>query len=130
MAGKRVKFHEWGAHNDIKYSGPLTFQSFQILGWTCIVVTVIMTLMKIAVKVNPSDTQRFQTISDIISYIAELSLPFLLMANFSRILNNTDGYRKRPDGHVVDRPDPERRPGRIRNHRGRVDHVDHCELLR
>ncbi len=94
MAGKRVKFHERGAHNDIKYSGPLTFQSFQILGWTCIVVTVIMALMKIAVKVNPSDTQRFQTISDIISYIAELSLPFLLMANFSRILNNTDGYRK------------------------------------
>ncbi len=94
MAGKRVKFHERGAHNDMKYSGPLTFQSFQILGWTCIVVTVIMALMKIAVKVNPSDTQRFQTISDIISYIAELSLPFLLMANFSRILNNTDGYRK------------------------------------
>ena len=29
-----------------------------------------------------------------ISYIAEMSLPFLLMANFARILNNTDGYAK------------------------------------
>ena len=94
MAKKRVSLHEQGAHNDIKYSGPLSFQSFQILGWSCIVITVIMALMKIAMKVNPADTQRFATINDIISYIAEMSLPFLLMANFARILNNTDGYRK------------------------------------
>ena len=94
MAKKRVRLHEQGAHNDIKYSGPLSFQSFQILGWSCIVITVIMALMKIAMKVNPADTQRFATINDIISYIAEMSLPFLLMANFARILNNTDGYRK------------------------------------
>ncbi len=94
MAGKRVKFHEQGAHNDIRYSGPLSFQSFQILGWSCIVVTVIMALMKIAMKLNPADTQRFETIAEVISYIAEMSLPFLLMANFSRILNNTDGYKK------------------------------------
>ena len=94
MAGKRVRLHEQGAHNDIKYSGPLSFQSFQILGWSCIVVTVVMALMKIAMKVNPDDAARFASISEAISYIAEMSLPFLLMANFSRILNNTDGYRK------------------------------------
>ena len=94
MAGKRVKLHEQGVHNDIRYSGPLSFQSFQILGWSCIVVTVIMALMKIAMKLNPADTQRFAAISDVISYIAEMSLPFLLMANFARILNNTDGFKK------------------------------------
>ena len=94
MAGKRVRLHEQGAHNDIRYSGPLSFQSFQILGWSCIVVTVVMALMKVAMKLNPADTQRFAAISDVISYIAEMSLPFLLMANFARILNNTDGYKK------------------------------------
>ena len=94
MAKKRVRLHEQGVHNDIKYSGPLSFQSFQILGWSCIVVTVAMALMKIAMKVNPADTERFAAINDIISYIAEMSLPFLLMANFARILNNTDGYKK------------------------------------
>ena len=94
MAKKRVKLHEQGIHNDIRYSGPLSFQSFQILGWSCIVVTVIMALMKIAMKVNPNDTQRFAAISEVISFFAEMSLPFLLMANFSRILNNTDGYKK------------------------------------
>ncbi len=94
MAKKRVRLHEQGSHNDIKYSGPLSFQSFQVLGWSCIVVTVIMALMIIAMKVNPADTERFAKINEIISYIAEMSLPFLLMANFARILNNTDGYRK------------------------------------
>ena len=94
MAGKRVRLHEQGVHNDIRYSGPLSFQSFQILGWSCIVVTVVMALMKVAMKLNPADTQRFAAISDVISYIAEMSLPFLLMANFARILNNTDGYKK------------------------------------
>ena len=94
MAKKRVRLHEQGSHNDIKYSGPLSFQSFQVLGWSCIVVTVIMALMKIAMKLNPADTQRFAAISHVISYIAEMSLPFLLMANFARILNNTDGFKK------------------------------------
>jgi len=94
MAGKWTELHEHGTHDDIRYSGPLNFQTFQILGWMCIVITVIMSLMKIAMKVNPDDTARFSGICDTISYIAEMSLPFLLMANFSRILNNTDGYRK------------------------------------
>ena len=94
MAGKRLKLHEQGTHNDIKYSGPLSFQSFQILGWSCIVVTVVMALMKVAMKLNPADTERFAGIAEVISYIAEMSLPFLLMANFARILNNTDGFTK------------------------------------
>ncbi len=94
MAKKRVKFHERGVHDDIKYSGPLSFQSFQILGWSCIVITVIMTLIKIGIRVNPEDMKRLETLNDVISYLAELSLPFLLMANFARILNNSEGYKK------------------------------------
>ena len=94
MAKKHVKFHELGAHNDIKYSGPLSFQSFQIMGWSCIVITVVMALIKIGIKLNPDDMKRFETFNEFISYIAELSLPFLLMANFARILNNTEGFKK------------------------------------
>ncbi len=94
MAKKRIRFHERGVHDDIKYSGPLSFQSFQILGWLCIVVTAIMMLIKVGMKLNPEDMKRFATIYEVISYIAELSLPFLLMANFARILNNTDGFKK------------------------------------
>lgn len=94
MARKRTKFHEHGLHDDIRYKGLLSFQGFQVLGWICITVMVIMMLMKIAVKVNPDDAQRFTSIAEIISYIADMSLPFLLMANFARILNNSEGYKK------------------------------------
>ena len=31
---------------------------------------------------------------NVLEYISSLSLPFLLMANFARILNNTDGFKK------------------------------------
>ena len=92
--GRRVKFHEHGLHDDIKYKGVFSFQSFQVLGWICITIAVVMALMKGAVRVNPDDAQRFLGIADVISYIAEMSLPFLLMANFARILNNSEGYKK------------------------------------
>lgn len=91
---RRVKFHEHGLHDDIKYKGVFSFQSFQVLGWICITIAVVMALMKVAVRVNPDDAQRFLGIADVISYIAEMSLPFLLMANFARILNNSEGYKK------------------------------------
>ena len=94
MAKKRVRFHEHGLHDDIRYSGPLSFQSFQILGWLCIVFTAVMTLMRIGVRLNPNDTQKLASVSMAIEYIADLSLPFLLIANFARILNNSEGYRK------------------------------------
>jgi hypothetical protein len=51
-------------HDDIKYSGPLSFQSFQILGWSCIVVTVILALIKIGIRLNPEDMKRFESFSD------------------------------------------------------------------
>ena len=94
MAKKRVRFHEHGLHDDIRYSGPLSFQSFQVLGWLCIVLTVVLTLMKIGMRLNPNETQKLATVRTVIEYFADLSLPFLLIANFARILNNSEGYRK------------------------------------
>jgi len=94
MAKKRVRFHEHGLHDDIRYSGPLSFQTFQILGWLCIVLAAVMALMKVGVRLNPNDTQKLAAVRMIIEYFADLSLPFLLIANFARILNNSEGYRK------------------------------------
>ena len=53
-----------------------------------------MTLIKIGIMVNPEDMKRLETLNDVISYLTGLSLPFLLMANFARILNNTEGFKK------------------------------------
>ena len=95
MGRKRVKLHEHGTHDDIRYSGPFSFQTFQALGWICIVITVVMGMMGMAMKLNPVETSdRFKSIVEILSYIADMSLPFLLMANFAKILNNTEGYNR------------------------------------
>ena len=72
MAKKRVRFHEHGLHDDIRYSGPLSFQSFQVLGWLCIVLTVVLTLMKIGMRLNPNETQKLATVRTVIEYFADL----------------------------------------------------------
>ena len=69
---RRIKrLHEVTAADDIRYRGPLSYQGFQALGWACIVASVLR-----------------------LTYLVPLPLPFLLIANFSRILNNSEGYKK------------------------------------
>lgn len=98
MAGKRRKFHELGAHNDIKYRGPLSYQVFQVLGWCCIALTFAVILMKAGIKLSATHNtevfNRLTSVRDFLSYVASMSLPFLLIANFSRILSNEEGYKK------------------------------------
>ena len=91
---RRFKFHEHGAHNDIKYRGPISYFGFQVLGWLCIVMGVVIVMMKLSIKVNPDMNARFESIGNILSYLPPMSLPFLLIANFSKILNNEEGYKK------------------------------------
>ena len=94
-AGKpRTKFSEYTAANDIKYRGPLNYQSFQLFGWICIILAVVVGLINVAKKISPDIEKDIGQIGDILSWIASLSLPFLLMANFSKILANKEGYRK------------------------------------
>jgi hypothetical protein len=92
--GKRKRFHEHGAQNDIKYRGPISYFGFQVLGWLCIVTGIAIVMMKLSIKVNPDMNARFETLVGILEYIPPMSLPFLLIADFSKILNNEEGYKK------------------------------------
>ena len=80
--------------DDIRYRGPLSYQHFQIFGWTCIVLTFVIVMIKLAVKVNADMEPRLAGWADVLSYFSDLSLPFLLVANFSMILDSSSGYRK------------------------------------
>ena len=51
---KRVKLHESSAENDIRYRGPLSYQHFQLFGWLCIVLSVVMALLKVAGQADES----------------------------------------------------------------------------
>ena len=72
---KRRLFHEHGAQNDIKYRGPISYQGFQVLGWLCIVMGVVVVMMKLSIKVNPDMKARLDWIGKILVYVPPLSLP-------------------------------------------------------
>ena len=91
--GKRRKLHEYSAENDIRYRGPLSYQGFQILGWLCITLLSGILLLKIGIKLDPKHAAQYTSINRVLTYIESGSLPFLLISNFSRILNNEEGYR-------------------------------------
>lgn len=92
---KRTKFHEFTAENDMKYRGPLNYQHFQILGWACIVAAVAAAIINLGGKlVGERVMDRFGTIGSILGFMSQFSLPLLLIASFSRILNSNDGGKK------------------------------------
>ncbi len=94
MGRKRRKLHEISIGEDIRYRGPLNYQSFQILGWLCIVLSAVLVLMNQAGKLDAGLAEQTGWLVSILDYVTSLSLPFLLLANFSKILNNAEGYRK------------------------------------
>ena len=94
MARKRKKLHEHTVHEDIRYRGPLNYQVFQALGWLCIVLSILQVMVTLAGKLDETLAADSAGFVNVMSYISAMSLPFLLIANFSRILNNAEGYRK------------------------------------
>ena len=90
----RTKFHEYTAANDMKYRGPLNYQSFQLFGWVCIILSVVAGLISVGGSVSPDVGKQFGQLGTVLSWVSGLSLPFLLMANFSKILANKEGYKK------------------------------------
>ena len=95
QAKKRwVKLHEVDLKNDIKYRGPLSYLGFQILGWGAIVASAAVLLITLGGKLDPSVTKQYGGIAAVLSLVSSLSLPCLLIANFAKILNNTEKYWK------------------------------------
>ena len=88
------KLHEITAADDIRYHGPLSYQGFQALGWACIVASVLRLILAIGGSRDPRLYADTRGLMDVLTYLAPLPLPFLLIANFSRILSNSEGYKK------------------------------------
>ncbi len=88
----RVRLHEASVHNDISFRGPLNYRLFQILGWICIVIAQIVIMMSLG--------SHFGTFEDglsgskpFLSDVSHLTLPFLLIANFTLIMNGQRSFR-------------------------------------
>lgn len=94
MGKKRRKLHELLKEEDIRYRGPISYQGFQALGWLCITMVVVILLVKLGGKIKPELAESTAGLLNVLNYFRSLSLPFLLIANFSKILNNSEGYKK------------------------------------
>lgn len=94
MSRKRRKLHEISINEDIRYRGPLSYQHFQMLGWLCIVLSVVLAMLKLGGKLDEGLMKGTAGLQNVLEYVTSLSLPFLLIANFSKILNNAEGYKK------------------------------------
>lgn len=94
MSRKRRKLHEISINEDIRYRGPLSYQHFQMLGWLCIVLSVVLAMLKLGGKLDEGLMKGTAGLQNVLKYVTSLSLPFLLIANFSKILNNAEGYKK------------------------------------
>ena len=94
MGRIRRKLHEVSLNEDIRYRGPLSYQHFQMLGWLCIVLSVVLSMVRLAGHVDQGLKDSTAGLRNVLEYISSLSLPFLLIANFSKILNNAEGFRK------------------------------------
>ena len=91
---RRRKLHEISLKDDIRYRGPLSYQGFQILGWLCIVLLFEAVLLKIGAKLDKPSAERYTSLSTTLWTISTMSLPFLLVANYAKILDNAEGYKK------------------------------------
>ena len=87
-----ARLHEHGRHDDIRYRGPLSYQSFQVLGWLCIVASAAVFMIRLSYSVNTDMAIRLNRADRILSAMAELALALMLISNFARILSNAEGY--------------------------------------
>ena len=94
MARKRKKLHETSIHEDIRYRGFLNYQHFQTFGWLCIVLTVAAGMLSLGARFNEDLAKSTSGLQTVLASVADMSLPFLLIANFSKILNNSEGFKK------------------------------------
>ena len=91
---KRIKLHEVSLEEDIKYRGPLSYRHFRIIGWICIAISQVCVLLGLATKLSPDLELSLGLLPTILSYIASLSIPLLLLASFSVILGSGNGYKR------------------------------------
>ena len=91
---KRVRIHETTLENDIRYRGPLSSRHFKILGWLCIVLTQVAMIIRLGGRLDAGFAADTASWLNTLSNIADLSLPFLLIASFAQLLNADGGYKR------------------------------------
>ena len=89
-----MRIHETTLENDIRYRGPLTAQHFKLLGWLCIVVSQVAVILRLGGRIDQGFADSTAKWLIALLNIANLALPFLLIASFAQLLNTDEGYKR------------------------------------
>ena len=89
---KKRRIYDFSPDEDIRYRGPLSYRGYKALGWLCIFFAQLTILLTIGSRMDPGMAAAYQTPIAVFGSLADMALPFLLIANFSLILNMTENY--------------------------------------
>ena len=90
---QRRKILEFDSRRDLRYRGPLSYRAFRIMGWLCIAMSQAVVLMSLVIRVDPTMTEMLSRPRFVLDMVSSMALPFMLIANFSLILNRAESYK-------------------------------------
>ena len=90
---KNLKIYEITSENDSKFRGFFSYRHFKLMAWLFIVFSQIVLLAKLKEKqdVEPITSD---SVRGIMSFLATLSLPMLLVSNLTVLINGSNNYKK------------------------------------
>ena len=89
--GKKVKFYDITAENDIAYKGPLSYRYLKIIGWALLAVACLGTIFGLY---SSYIDKSYELPSRILQYGKDLSVSLLLIGAFATVLNGRDDYKR------------------------------------
>ncbi len=91
--GKRLPRREVVVQQDIRYRGPLSYRHMMILGWLCLILSQVSFILSTAAKFEPETVKPFAGLISVGDFVSPLFMPFLLLANFSKILSSKQQFK-------------------------------------
>lgn len=89
---KRLKIYEIDETNDSKFNRPLSYRHFRIIGWAALIISQIGVVLSSYAGLTQTDS--LSILINVFSYIGALMAPLFLIAAFSQVLTNKNGYQK------------------------------------
>ena len=98
---RRKKLSEVSLEHDIRYRGPLSYRHLRMFGWLCIVIAQVSLLLTLGGNISDQLQEQTMTLQTVLSVVASMSVPFLLLANYALILDTSDGYKRQFTIHIA-----------------------------
>lgn len=90
---KRIRFHERGPENDIRYKAPLSYRHLRIIAWVCVIISQIGFVLSVFCKLDSGVAKEIGNTGDILKMFFEFMMPLFLIAAFATILNNSKSFK-------------------------------------